>query len=64
MQTYHTSKLTDNTFLYDTLLIGEKFYGDWSSRGKISTCVLTNTVCSVRVMSFKNITQERVIAAE
>ena len=44
MQTHHTSELTANTFLYDTLFIGEKIWGNWISRGKISTCVLPNTV--------------------
>jgi hypothetical protein len=28
MQTYRTSELTANTFLYDTLFIGEKILGE------------------------------------
>lgn len=44
MQTRRISELNANTFLYDTLFIGEKIWGNWSSRGKISTCVLPNTV--------------------
>jgi hypothetical protein len=58
MQTHRTSELTASTFLYDTLFIGEKIWGKRSSRGKISTRVLLNTVYSVRVMSFKNVKQQ------